>query len=201
MTQRSEPNYRIYATLSTLGAALILFAVGFVLQLAVYELRSQYIDTPLPAISKPLFDWFGLRPTSYLTQITFWFWWLFLGNLLHTACFFPENRQFTRVFAFRYLMCWVAVACYLSMIAVMAAMPRVVLLADSNPPGFTRVVSIISVILPIILAVLAASWVYRTSRIIRDPNGRVRIMHAVAVGADDHPKNPVSEPKDAGERG
>jgi uncharacterized membrane protein YdbT with pleckstrin-like domain len=99
-------------------------------------------------------------------------------------------------------MCCVAVACYLSVIAVMAAMPRVILLADLNsPPGFTRVVSIISVILPIILAILAAWWVYRTSRIIRDPNGGIRVVHAAAVGADCPPKDPVSEPKDAGERG
>lgn len=185
MTQRSEPNYRTYATALTLGAALVLFAIGFVLQLVVYELRSQYHDNALPAISKPLFDWFGLRPTSYLLQITFWFWWLFLGNLLHAACFYAENRQFVRVFAFRYLVCCVSVACYLSIVALMAAMPQVILLADlDSPPDFTRVVSIVSVVLPIALAVLAAGWVYQTSRIIRDSRGRIRVVHSAPVNAE-----------------
>ena len=202
MPQPNEPNYRAYATLSTFGTALILFAIGFVLQLVVYELRAQYHDTTLPAISKPLFDWFGLRPTSYLAEITFWFWWPFLGNLVHAACFYRESQQFVRVFTFRYLMCCVAVACYLSVVALMAAMPRVILLADLNsPPEFTRVVSIISVILPITLAVVATRWTCQTNRIVRDPNGGIRIVHAAADEANGLPKDRIREPTDKHERG
>jgi hypothetical protein len=197
--QPKEPNYGAYALLATFGAAVVLLVIGLILQLVVPELRglNQLIfggGAELPWLSKPLFEWFGLRPTSYLTAITFWFWWPFLANLVHSACYFPEPRQFARVFGFRYLMCWVAVACYLAVVGFMAALAFMAFGADlAGPPAFTIVVPIISWILPVVFVVLAARWVYRTSRIVRRPEGGIEIAHVSRVGPDGSLKGTDSE--------
>jgi hypothetical protein len=63
--QSEEPSYRGYGCALVVTSAIALFVLGFVLQLVVYEFRDP-TQTELPAMSKPLFNWFGLRPTEYL---------------------------------------------------------------------------------------------------------------------------------------
>lgn len=177
---RDEPSYRTIALIVTIVAAAALFALGLVLQLLAYDLNEFYSTSPLPSASQPLFHWFGLRPTTFLLHITFWFWWLFLWALCHTFFYYPDNRSFARVYAYRFLLSCAAVIAYLSIFVVMAALPRVLLLADiREPPAFTKAIPVISWILPVLFVFLLIRWAYQTSTAFTDKNGVFRITHKV----------------------
>lgn len=163
----AEPDYREYGCLLVVVSAIGLFVLGFVLQLIVYELRPAQGD--IPAFSKPLFNWLGLRPNYYLIDITFWFWWPILAAYLHTLFYYPKNRQFARVFAYRFAACCSVIVCYLSIIALMAALPHVVILLTDlqGPPSFIRIVPVISGILPLVVIIVGVYWRIRTKTAIR----------------------------------
>lgn len=172
-----EPNYQIVAAALTASAALVLFALGFVLQLVIYDLNGVFSQYELPAASKPLYDWFGLRPTAYLIHVVFWCWWPFLAGLIYTHLHCPNNQQFGRVFASYFLLCCAAVASLLSIIVVMAAFPRVLLRDIREPPAIVQCLPVVSYCLPIVMFVISTRWLYQTAIIVRDPKHGIRLTY------------------------
>ena len=175
----SEPSYRRIAAVVTVVAAIVHFALGFVLQLMTYELFESYSEYPLPAISKPLFESFGFRPTAFLVYTTFWLWWPFLWAFIHTHFFYSENEVFGRVYIHRLILCMSFTALYASVYSILAATPRVILLADLShqPAIIMRCIPIISRVIPLVFLVLTAKWTYRTCSAFRDRDGKFRITH------------------------
>lgn len=144
-----------------------------------YELFESYSQHPLPTISKPLFENFGYRATSFLVHTTFWLWWPFLWAFLHTHFYYPENESFGRVYLHRLVFCISLAVLYAATYAIFAATPRILLLAGLNhqPSMFMKSVPIVSQVLPLFSLGLIARWAYKTSAAFRDKDGVFRVTH------------------------
>lgn len=146
-----------------------------------YELFESYSEFPLPSISEPLFDNFGYRPTSFLVHITFWLWWPFLWACVHTHFYYPSSDAFRRVYAYRLILCCSLVVLYTSIYAIVAATPRIILLADLShePSRIVKLIPNVSRIFPLLFLAFATRWAYGTTVAFRDKNGAFRICHKI----------------------
>jgi hypothetical protein len=173
LTLQTEPDYRRFATVVTIVMAPLLASLGLVLQIVAYELNALYFETTLPAFSKPLIEWFGLRPHAFLFHLTFMFWWLFLAVRIHTSVCYPNNQVFLRVYVSRFILCGMALALYLAIFGYMAASPAIILLADiRQPPEFTKWIPIVSGWMPFLFALVAAFWLWRKMEFRKNADGQ-----------------------------
>ena len=151
-------------------AGLTIFFLSLPLQVAAWELRPllyvrfESTESSLPSLTRWFVDLFGYRPDSYLTMVTWWFYWPFVASLAHCHFRYPNPADFSAAFRNAYFYSAAVFAMFLSLVLLVFSLPFVILLAEfHNAPAVASIIMPASWFLPVAVAVIAfLSWRNRT---------------------------------------
>ena len=127
---------RSAAVLLVFLSGIAIFCLSLALQVLAWELRLVlharfgWDERSLPLWTAIFVDRFGYRPDSYLTLVTWWFWWPMVGSLGYCHIRYTESRDFAIAFMFSFVLCWLLFAVFVSVILLICSMPFVILLAE-----------------------------------------------------------------------
>lgn len=188
---RPEPKYQGLAFLLTIAMGFVLVALGFVLQMIAWELNYRYGRQSISTISIPFYHWFGRFPDTHLVSVTMWFLWLYIAAWLHSLLYYADPKVFARVYAYRFVLCCVALAIYVSILILMGSLGRVVLVTSlPATPAFMNFVGWISWLWPVLLLLALIYWLRQTQSAFLDKDGIYRITFKV------HKHKYMAEPGD-----
>ena len=147
-------------------AGLTVFFLSLPLQVAAWELRPllyarfEWTESSLPSLTRWFLGLFGYRPDSYLTLVTWWFFWPFVASFAHCHFRYSDPSNFSAAFRNAYLYCSAVFALFLALVLLILCFPFVILLAELHEaPAIASLITPASWILPVVVALIAfLSW-------------------------------------------
>lgn len=147
-------------------AGFTIFFLSLPLQVAAWELRSllfarfEWTESSLPSLTRWFVDLFGYRPDSYLTLVTWWFFWPFVASFAHCHFRYSHPAEFSAAFRNAYIYCAAVFALFLALVLLVLSFPFVILLAElHDAPAVASLIAPASWVLPVVVAIVALlSW-------------------------------------------